>query len=191
MNALEKEYARFESSSTRGNPGYLWEVSDLSRFLRHLSAEEKLGDFSQGDWIEFGRDKGLNDDQIGSMLEGTATWIVDEKVPVSEQEPADWPEDTSKLKGSPGVLSPSRPRGNPQKKGFHSGPTARRGTPAFEELMEEMLEEWELEEDLADNTVELRRYEDTFEYRLKGHSTWELLEDDDEDGADEDDGEEE
>src|SRR3990167_4407914 len=87
--------------------------------------------------------------------------------------------------------SPSRPRGNPQKKGGHSGPTARRGTPAFEELMEEMLEEWELEEDLADNIVELRRYEDTFEYRLKGHSTWELLEDDDEDGADEDDGEEE
>ena len=90
--------------------------------------------------------------------------------------------------------SPSRPRGNPQKKGFHSGPTARRGTPAFEDLMEEMLEEWELEEDLADNIVELRRYEDTFEYRLKGHSTWELLEDDgdDEDDVDDDeDGQEE
>lgn len=84
--------------------------------------------------------------------------------------------------------SPSRPRGNPGKKTFHSGPTARRGTPAFEELMEEMLEEWEVEEDLADDIVELRRYEDTFEYRLKGHAEWELLEDDgedDEDGGDE------
>ena len=84
-------------------------------------------------------------------------------------------------------------RGNPSKKAFHSGPTARRGTPAFEDLMEEMLEEWDLEEDLADDIVELRRYEDTFEYRLKGHAEWELLEDDgdDEDDVDDDSQEEE
>ena len=55
--------------------------------------------------------------------------------------------------------------------------------------MEEMLEEWDLEEDLADNIVELRRYEDTFEYRLKGRSTFELLEDDGDDEDDADDSE--
>ena len=41
-----------------------------------------------------------------------------------------------------------------------------------------MLDEWDVEEDLVDDIVELRRYEDTFEYRLKGHAEWELLEDD-------------
>mgnify|MGYP001604602262 CR=1 FL=1 len=89
-----------------------------------------------------------------------------------------------RLEASEAPVSASRPRVNPRKSGFHSGPTARRGTPAFEGLMEEMLEEWELEDDLADNIVELRRYEDTFEYRLKGCSTFEVLVDD---GDDEDD----
>ena len=89
--------------------------------------------------------------------------------------------------------SAPKPRVNPQKKAFHSGPTARRGTRNFEELLEEMLDEWDVEEDLVDDIVELRRYEDTFEYRLKGHAEWELLEDDgdDEDDADEGDGDEE
>ncbi len=91
------------------------------------------------------------------------------------------------------AISPSRPRVNPQKRGFHSGPTARRGTRQFDELLAEMLEEWDVEEDLIDDIVELRRYEDTFEYRLKGHAEWELLEDDgdDEDDVDDDDSQEE
>ena len=99
-----------------------------------------------------------------------------------------------RLEAVGGVNSPSKPRVNPQKKAFHSGPTAHRGTPAFEELMEEMLEEWELEDDLADNIVELRRYEDTFEYRLKGCSTFEVLvddEDDEDDAGDDESAEEE
>ena len=98
-----------------------------------------------------------------------------------------------RLEAVGGVNSPSKPRVNPQKKAFHSGPTARRGTRQFDELLEEMLDEWDVEEDLVDDIVELRRYEDTFEYRLKGHAEWELLEDDgdDEDDADEDDGDEE
>ncbi len=96
-----------------------------------------------------------------------------------------------RLEASGTPSSTSRPRVNPQKKAFHSGPTARRGTRQFDELLEEMLDEWDVEEDLVDDMVELRRYEDTFEYRLKGHAEWELLEDDGEDGDDEDGGEEE
>lgn len=86
-------------------------------------------------------------------------------------------------------------RGNPSKQAHRKAPSARRGTQAFEDLMDEMLRDWEVEEELLDDMVELRRCEeeDSYEYRLKGHDEWELLDDDgdDEDDADDDDGSEE
>jgi hypothetical protein len=69
-----------------------------------------------------------------------------------------------------------------------SSKQARRGTPEFDDLMDELEDEWELDEDELDNIVELRRAGDSFEIRLKGETRWELLEDDeeDEDSDDED-----
>lgn len=66
--------------------------------------------------------------------------------------------------------------------------SARRGTPEFEDLMDELEDEWELDEEELENIVEVRRAGDSFEIRLKGETRWELLEDDDEDehGDDED-----
>ena len=80
-------------------------------------------------------------------------------------------------------------RGNPSKRPFLKEPSVRRGTQAFEDLMEEMLRDWDVEEELLDDMVELRRCEeeDSYEYRLKGHDEWELLDDD---GDEEDDAEE-
>jgi hypothetical protein len=203
MNALEREYVRFEASSTRQNPSHGGGAGDISDFIRHLSAEKTLGEFKQGDWVEFGRNKGLNDDQIGSMLEGTATWIVDEKVPVSEQEPADWPEDTSKLRGgrSEPSLSPV-PRGNPQESTPRTTSAARRGTPEFDELMGDLVDGYvdarypgltgyayqaemldpekgtETMESILDDIVELRWPEDAHpEFRLKGEDNWRSIED--------------
>ena len=68
---------------------------------------------------------------------------------------------------------------------------ARRGTPEFDDLMDELEDEWELDDEELDNIVEVRRAGDSFEIRLKGEKEWELLEDegDDEDevaGPDED-----
>lgn len=60
---------------------------------------------------------------------------------------------------------------------------ARRGTPEFDELMEELESDWELDEEELDNIVEIRRAGDSFEIRLKGEEEWELLE---EEGDDED-----
>ena len=74
--------------------------------------------------------------------------------------------------------------------------SARRGTPEFEDLMDEIEDEWELEDEELDNIVEVRRSGDSFEIRLKGETRWELLEDDGDDedevaGRDEDFGGEE
>lgn len=63
--------------------------------------------------------------------------------------------------------------------------SARRGTPEFDDLMDELEDEWELDEEDLDNIVEIRRSGDSFEIRLKGERRWELLEEegDDEDGV--------
>lgn len=65
---------------------------------------------------------------------------------------------------------------------------ARRGTPEFDNLMDELEDEWELDEEDLDNIVEIRRRGDSFEIRLKGEQRWELLEEegDDEDSIGED-----
>jgi hypothetical protein len=104
------------------------------------------------------------------------------------------------------MISDDNLRARLQASGFRENPapatrgisskSARRGTPEFEDLMDELEDEWELEDDELDNIVEVRRAGDSFEIRLKGETRWELLEDegDDEDsvaGPDEDFGGEE
>jgi len=67
-----------------------------------------------------------------------------------------------------------------------SSKQARRGTPEFDDLMDELEDEWELGEEELDQIVELRRAGDSFEIRLKGETRWELLEDDEEDESSDD-----
>jgi hypothetical protein len=78
--------------------------------------------------------------------------------------------------------------------------SARRGTREFDEIMDDLEADWELDEEELDNIVEVRRCGDSFEIRLKGEDRWELLEDDEEEdtegrgheyGPDEDFGDEE
>lgn len=63
--------------------------------------------------------------------------------------------------------------------------SARRGTPEFDDLMDELEDEWDLDDEELDNIVEIRRVRDSFEIRLKGEKRWEFLEEegDDEDGV--------
>src|SRR5574339_203536 len=69
-----------------------------------------------------------------------------------------------------GIASETRSNPAPATRGI-SSKQARRGTPEFDNLMEELEDEWELDEEELDNI---------FEIRLKGEVRWELLEDDDE-----------
>jgi hypothetical protein len=79
-----------------------------------------------------------------------------------------------------------RPNPGPATRGI-SSKSARRGTPEFDDLMDELESEWELDDEELDNIVELRRAGDSFEFRLKGSDQWELLEDDEDmEGDDED-----
>lgn len=69
-----------------------------------------------------------------------------------------------------------------------SSKQARRGTPEFDDLMDELEDEWELDDEELDDIAEVRRAGDSFEIRLKGETRWELLEDDEEDeGSDDED----
>ena len=60
---------------------------------------------------------------------------------------------------------------------------ARRGTPEFDDLMDELEDEWELDDEELGDIVEIRRVGDGFEVRYKGETAWELIE---EEGDDED-----
>jgi len=75
-----------------------------------------------------------------------------------------------------------KPNPAPASRGISSD-QARRGTPEFENLMDELEDEWELDAEELDNIAEIRRAGDSYEIRLKGETTWELLEDE---GDDED-----
>ena len=60
---------------------------------------------------------------------------------------------------------------------------ARRGTPEFDDLMDDLEDEWELDEEELDDIVEIRRAGEEFEVRYKGETRWVLIE---EEGDDED-----
>lgn len=84
-----------------------------------------------------------------------------------------------------GAASETRPNPVRVTRGI-SPKQARRGTHEFDVLMEELEDEWELDEEELDNIVEIRRSVDgdSFEIRFKGEDRWELLEDDEEAGSD-------
>lgn len=87
-----------------------------------------------------------------------------------------------------GISSKTRPNPASATRGI-STEQARRGTPEFDRLMDELEDEWELDEEELDEIVEIRRAGDSFEIRLKGEDRWELLEDDEDEGTDGEDSE--
>jgi hypothetical protein len=79
------------------------------------------------------------------------------------------------------------PQDNPSRSTAPKGRRSwRRGTPEFFSMMDEIEEEWELDEEDLENIVEVRRADDSFEIRFKGCDSWELLEEDPEDSDVED-----
>lgn len=171
MNELKAELDRFMGGA-RANPGGEEKLYD---FLQELSTEGRLFDYSEQDWVEAGRAYGMDDDEIAAWVETAASWLTD-TTEGGEVEP----EQSSWASQGGGVRTMANPARATRGK---SSESARRGTPEFDDLMDEIEDEWELEEEELDNIVEVRRAGKSFEIRLKGESTWELLE---EEGDDDD-----
>lgn len=172
MNELKQELDRFMGGA-RSNP----ESERLYEFLQELSSEGKLFDYSEQDWVEAGRAYGMSDDEVAAWVETAASWL-DDTTEGGEYEPehSAWASSGLKVMANPAPVT----------RGISSKQGARRGTREFEDLMDELEDEWELDEEELENIVEVRRAGDSFEIRLKGETRWELLEDDEEHGDDED-----
>lgn len=72
MNKLQIELDRFLGGA-RSNPP----EAKMYEFLEVLSADGKLFDYSEQDWVEAGRSQGLTDDQIAAWVETAASWLDD------------------------------------------------------------------------------------------------------------------
>jgi hypothetical protein len=178
MMDLVYKFERFRRSHVAPNPE---REAELTAFTRKLSEDGELGEYTDEDWLTLSRKLGLNDDQYAALMEGTASWIVDEPESITKQPSSDWPDEVPRE-----ARAASKPSENPGRatRGI-SSKSARRGTQEFDDLMQEVEDEWELDDEELDNIVEVRRAGDSFEIRLKGEDRWELLEDDEE-GDDED-----
>lgn len=71
-NELLLELDRFMGGA-RSNPPQ----AKLYEFLKVLSANGALLDYSEQDWVEAGRKYGLTDDEIAAWVETAASWIDD------------------------------------------------------------------------------------------------------------------
>jgi hypothetical protein len=191
MMDLVHRFERFRRTHLAPNPE---REAELTAFTRKLSEDGELGEYTDEDWLTLSRKLGLSDDQYAALMEGAASWIVDEPESITKQPSSDWPDEIPRAAGTT-----SKPAANPARatRGI-SSKSARRGTPEFDEMMEDLEADWELDEEELDNIVEIRRAGDSFEIRLKGSDRWELIEDEEEDdgddspvGPDEDFGEEE
>jgi hypothetical protein len=73
-NELLLELNQFmDSGGIHSNPP----EEKLYEFLQELSAEGKLFDYSEQDWIEAGRAYEMADDDIASWIETAASWLDD------------------------------------------------------------------------------------------------------------------
>ena len=183
MNLIA-EFERFKASSVRRNPSR--GESETTAFMQHLSEEGILQDFTDVDWLKLAERLEMTDDQYAAMFEGTASWILPESLSVARQEPADWPDELPQ-QGARTIKTMANPA--PATRGI-SSKSARRGTPEFEDLMDEVEDDWELDEEELENIVEVRRAGDSFEIRMKGETEWELLEEEGDDNDEVSEGEE-
>jgi hypothetical protein len=160
MNLIA-EFERFQATHPQANPV---RESETTAFIQHLSEVGTLGDFTDVDWLRLAEKLGLTDDQYAAMFEGTASWIIQEPIPVQDQEYADWPDEL------PHGTSSSAPvtRGNPPK-------SAVRGSREFGILLRELMDEWELSRRTVDRIDEIRKVGRDFEIRMAGSRTWEQL----------------
>ena len=94
MNELVREFEHFTRTQYRSNPQG---ESETTSFIRHLAKEKALLEFGPADWMELVDHLGLPEDKVGELMEGAASWIAEEPVPPSEQEPADWPTESPKI----------------------------------------------------------------------------------------------
>jgi hypothetical protein len=103
MPDLIAVFQKFQRSY-RDNPD---DEKETTVFIRHLKEEGILGEFTEVDWFKLAQKLELTDDEFGVMFEGTASWIIDEPVMPSRQEPADWPDEVPRggvsLKPNPAV----------------------------------------------------------------------------------------
>lgn len=82
-NELLYELDRFmDSGGIRTNPP----EEKLYEFLREISSEGKLFDYSEEDWIEAGRAYEMADDDIAGWIETAASWL-DDTTEGGEEEP--------------------------------------------------------------------------------------------------------
>ncbi len=93
MPNIIADFRRFQEKQIRGNP----DESPVIAFAGELSRESRLLDYDEEDWWKLGESLNMSDDEIGALIEGTATWIVKEDVAASKQKPADWPESEEHL----------------------------------------------------------------------------------------------
>lgn len=88
MGELLDEFKMFSRRHVYENPDG---VDDMTAFLQELDAQGRLKPYSEEEWKELGKAKGLSDDQVAELIEQAATWIPKEPEGILEQEPSDWP----------------------------------------------------------------------------------------------------
>lgn len=94
MMSLISEFDHWKRNRALQNPDSGESVK--TAFIQHMAEEKKLLDYTEVDWLALAEKLGLSDDQFGAMMEGVASWIPEEPVPPSEQQPADWPDEIPK-----------------------------------------------------------------------------------------------
>jgi hypothetical protein len=106
MPDLIAEFQKFRRTY-RSNPDV---EKETTVFIRHLKDEGILGTYTDGDWLKLAEKLEMTDDEFGVMFEGTASWIIDEPIMPSKQEPADWPDEIPRAST---VSSRPSPASNP------------------------------------------------------------------------------
>jgi hypothetical protein len=159
MNLIS-EFERFKSTHVLPNPGGM---SETTAFMQHLDEEGTLGEFTDADWLKLAEKLGLTDDQYAAMFEGTASFIVADPTPITEQVPVEWPDELPKNTGTASAVVR-----NP-------GQHARRGDENFDELVDKLDDEWELGKKVIRSITEIRIVKGVFEIKVEGSDVWEEI----------------
>lgn len=156
MNLIA-EFEHFEAMRPRANPA---REAETTAFIQDLSERGILQDFSDVDWLKLAERLDLTDDQYAAMFEGTASWIVPEQYPVAIQESADWPDEVPNPALRKSIVGPSG---------------AVRGTAEFENLLNELNEEWEFSRKELRSVDAIRKVDGEFEILTNGSKTWQIV----------------
>lgn len=75
MNPIERDFQDFLARPRR-NPAPAGE-DDFTAFLRAESRAGRLREWSEGQWIEFGKRYGLSGEDVTRLIEAAAGWVED------------------------------------------------------------------------------------------------------------------